>query len=201
MIPNRFSRLALAASLCVLPVHAHAADLGAPDFPHFFQVNDRIYRGAQPSQESWPKLAKLGVQTVIDLRRRQEHPVEAESTAVYAAGMRYVNFPMNGFETPTTGQVESVLNLLDRDERIFIHCKLGKDRTGTVIAAYRISREHWTNQKAMAEALQHGLHWYENGMKRFIAAYGGDTKLNTPPGVEASPGVGTSPATTANSAR
>lgn len=179
-----FWRLAFVASLCALPVRTWAADLGAPDLPHFLQVNDHIYRGAQPNQDAWPKLAKLGVRTVIDLRRRQEHPIEAESTAVFAAGMRYVNFPMNGFDTPTTGQIESVLNLLDGDEHTFIHCKLGKDRTGTVIAAYRVSREHWSNEKAMAEAERNGLHWYEHGMKRFIWSYHRDTGPNTPPGVD-----------------
>jgi protein tyrosine phosphatase (PTP) superfamily phosphohydrolase (DUF442 family) len=186
MTPKLFCRLALVASVGVLPAHAWADVLGVPGIPNFCQVNDRICRGAQPSQDAWPKLARLGVQTVIDLRQRQEHAVEAESTAVYAAGMRYVNFPMNGFEIPTTGQIENVLNLLDRDEHIFIHCKLGKDRTGTVVAAYRISRERWTNAKALAEAKQNGLHWYERGMKRFLWGYHRDTNPDGPPGVEPS---------------
>ena len=190
MTPNRCWQFALIAALCVLPVRARAAGLGAPDFPNFIQVNDRIYRGAQPRQYAWPQLAKLGGQTVIDLRQRQEHPIEAESTAVYAAGMRYLNFPMNGFDTPTTGQIEGVLNLLDRDEHIFIHCKRGQDRTGTVIAAYRISRESWPNAKAMAEAERSGLHWYEHGMKRFIWAYHRDAGLNTAPGVDTSATAG-----------
>lgn len=184
MTPKTFRRLVLVASLAVLPAYAWSAELGAPEFPNFLQVNERIYRGAQPIQAGWPKLAKLGVKTVIDLRQRREHGIEAESTAVYAAGMRYLNFPMNGFDTPTTGQIENVLNLLDRDEPIFIHCKLGKDRTGTVIAAYRISREHWTNAKAMAEAERNGMHWYEHGMKRFISSYRRDAGLNTAPGVD-----------------
>jgi len=184
MTPKLFCRLALLASVGVLPAHAWSDDLPPQGCPHFIQVNDRICRGAQPSQDAWPKLASRGVRTVIDLRQRQEHAVEAESIAVYAAGMRYVNFPMNGFEIPTTGQIESVLNLLDGDDHVFVHCKLGKDRTGTVIAAYRISRERWPNEKAMAEAQQCGLHWYERGMKRFISSYHRDTRPNGPPGVD-----------------
>ena len=185
-----FWRVAFVASLAMIPVVTRGAVPDAPGIPNFARVTERIYRGAQPTPDAWPGLAKLGTQTVIDLRRRREHSIEAESTAVHAAGMRYLNFPMNGFATPTTGQIESVLNLLDRDERIFIHCKFGKDRTGTVIAAYRISREHWTNAQALAEANRYGLHWYERGMKRFLRGYRRDAKLNIRPGVDSTAATG-----------
>jgi len=79
--------------------------------------------------------------------------------------------PMDGFATPTHAQLETPLALLDKEQSVFVHCKLGCDRTGTVIAAYRISRQGWENQRALAEARENGLHWWENGMKRFIAAY------------------------------
>jgi len=139
--------------------------------PNFHQVTERIYRGGQPDENGWPQLAKLGVKTVIDLRRPGEHSIMAESLAVAAAGMRYVNVPMDGFATPTSEQLVLPLTLLDDDEPVFVHCKQGCDRTGTVIAAYRISRQGWENQRALAEAREKGMHWWENGMRRFIAAY------------------------------
>jgi protein tyrosine/serine phosphatase len=184
MNSKRIRRLVVIGALCALAGVSQAAISGPSEVPNFSKVTPRLYRGAQPLPGAWPALANLGVKTVIDLRRRQEHSIEAESTAVYAAGMRYLNFPMNGFDTPTNGQIENVLNLLDRDEPIFIHCKLGCDRTGTVIAAYRISREHWTNEKALAEAKRNGLHWYESGMKRFIRAYHRDAGGAGAPGVD-----------------
>ena len=171
MQPNRLLTIAFAATLALAPALAWAGDLQVAGIPNFYKVNDHIYRGAQPSGAAWPELAKLGVKTVIDLRREGEHSTDAESKAVTAAGMRYVNFPMNGFDTPTSDQMAKVLALLDGNDPVFIHCKLGKDRTGTVVAAYRIAREKWENPKAMAEAESCGLHWYEKGMKRFIAGY------------------------------
>jgi protein tyrosine/serine phosphatase len=139
--------------------------------PNFHQVTERIFRGGQPDERGWPELAKLGVKTVVDLRRPGEHSTIAESLAVVAAGMRYVNVPMGGFATPTHAQLEIPLALLDKESPVFVHCKYGCDRTGTVIAAYRISRQGWENQKALTEARQMGMHWWETGMKRFIAAY------------------------------
>jgi protein tyrosine phosphatase (PTP) superfamily phosphohydrolase (DUF442 family) len=162
---------ALSTLLLAYPYPSDSAITQVTGVPNFHQVTDRIFRGGQPDSRAWPELAKLGVKTVIDLRRPGEHSTTAESIAVSTAGMRYVNVPMDGFATPTSTQIAYPLALLDDDEPVFVHCKLGCDRTGTVIAAYRISRQGWENQKALTEARQKGLHWWENGMRRFIAAY------------------------------
>ena len=101
-----------------------------------------------------------------------EHSAEAESLAVMAAGMRYVNVPMNGFETPRNEQITKILDLLaSSTEPAFIHCKLGRDRTGTVVAAYRIAHDRWENKRALDEALDCGMQWFSRGMKRFIQDY------------------------------
>jgi tyrosine-protein phosphatase SIW14 len=160
----------------VLSVSAWPAQIQTPFLPHFFQVNDHVYRGAQPTGTGWDSLAKLGVKTVIDLRREGEdgeHSIAAEAKAVEAAGMHYINVPMNGIVAPGNDQISRVLTLLDSPEPVFVHCKKGKDRTGTVIACYRIAHDRWTNQHAMDEAKSAGLHWMEVGMKRYVEGYRG----------------------------
>jgi tyrosine-protein phosphatase SIW14 len=149
------------------------AEIQMPGIPNFHQVNDRVYRGAQPTEEGWKSLAKLGVKTVIDLCREGEHSSESEARAVQAAGMRYVSVPMNGYIAPSDEQVAKVLQLLNSGEPVFVHCKLGRDRTGTVIACYRIKHEGWQNEKALQEAKSYGLHPLEFGMKRYVLAFQG----------------------------
>ena len=139
--------------------------------PNFGQVNERLYRGGQPTDLAWPQLAALGVKTVVDLRRESEHSTTDEARAVQAAGMRYVSVPMNGFDTPRAERIAAVLALMDTSDVVFVHCKMGMDRTGTVVAAHRIAREGWKNERALEEAEAYGLHWWERGMKRFIAGY------------------------------
>ena len=158
-------------SLAVLAMPAFSAEPSIEGIPNFHQVNARLYRGGQPSLVAWPELAALGVTTVIDLSREREHSTAAEARAVEVAGMRYFNFPMNGFATPTATEIAEVLDLVDAGDTVFVHCKLGMDRTGVVIAAYRIAREHWANQQALDEAEALGMHWYSSGMKRFILNY------------------------------
>ena len=170
----------LAALLLTLPVLASAQAPAIDGIPNFHQVTDRIYRGGQPQSGAWTELARLGVKTVVDLRRPIEHSVAEESLAVVSAGMRYLNFPMNGFDTPNSAQLTTPLSWLDANEKVFVHCKQGMDRTGTVIAIYRISRQRWENEKALAEAKSLGMHWFESGMKRFIAGYQTEPGLQSP---------------------
>src|SRR5271168_116159 len=122
----------LAAALFTLP--AKPADIQAAGIPNFHQVNDHLYRGGQPAGAAWPSLAKLGVKTVIDLRPATEHSLDQEEKAVEAAGMRYINQPLSGVAAPTSESILKILTLLDSsaDGPVFVHCRRGADRTGTV---------------------------------------------------------------------
>jgi len=148
---------------------APAASLDAPGVPNFHQVNEHVYRGGQPAGAGWNSLATLGIKVVVDLRPESEHPVQAEARAVQAAGMRYVNVPMRGMGAPMAEGVLKVLALLESDAgSVFVHCKRGCDRTGTVIACYRILHDHWENQKALKEARSLGMYPIERGMMHYI---------------------------------
>lgn len=162
---------ALAAFALLLAVSAFPAFAGDPALPNFHQVNDRIYRGGQPEAQAWPTLAKMGIKTVIDLRREDEHSTAAEAQAVAAAGMRYVNIPMKGVVAPTNDQIAKVLALMDSQEPVFVHCKRGADRTGTVIACYRISHDRWQRDQAMHEAKSLGMGMMQVGLKRYIMEF------------------------------
>lgn len=158
----------LVLSLALGP--AWAADVEAPGVPNFHEVNEHVFRGGQPVDAGWNSLAHLGIKLVVDLRPPTEHPLQAEESAVEAAGMLYVNVPMKGLGAPPTDTVSKVLALMIADSSgpVFVHCRRGADRTGTVIACYRILHDHWENQKALQEARFYGMLEIERGMMRFI---------------------------------
>ena len=144
---------------------------GVSTIPNFHQVNEHVYRGGQPAPEAWPSLAKLGVKTIIDLRRDDEHSTVAEAQAVTAAGMNYINVPMNGVVAPTNDQIAKVIALLNSNEPVFVHCKRGADRTGAVIACYRIAHDHWQHEQALQEAKSLGMGWAQMGLKHYVMAF------------------------------
>jgi len=149
-----------------------AGEPQAAGVPNFHQVNERVFRGGQPTDDGWKSLAGLGIKTVVDLRPASEHSTDAEARSVQAAGMRYINVPMRGFYTPSQEEVSKVLALFESsDGPVFVHCRRGSDRTGTVIACYRVSHDQWKNDKAYKEARSYGMYWLERGMKDYILNY------------------------------
>ncbi len=141
---------------------------GVTGIHNFHQVNEHVYRGAQPHGQGFADLAKIGIKTVIDLRGER-----SEQTAVERAGMRYVRLPWNGFRAPADSQIATVLSLLNDNSTwpVFIHCRRGADRTGTAIACYRIAHDHWSNEQALAEAKTFGMSPAEIAMQRFILSF------------------------------
>lgn len=146
------------------------------------QREGSAWRAAFP--EAWPELAKLGVKTVIDLRRVDEHDTVAEARAVEAAGMRYVNVPMKGVVAPSEEQIAKVLALMHSEGKVFVHCKRGADRTGAVIACYRIEHHCWAPKQALSEAKSLGMRWTQMGLKSYVNSF----KINKVADSRATPG-------------
>ena len=54
---------------------------------------------------------------------------------------------------------------------VFAHCRRGADRTGTIVALYRIVHDHWTNQHALDEARRMRMASRERLMEKLILQY------------------------------
>lgn len=167
----------VAVTLCLLLAPAPALSAqglsgGEPRFdelPNFHRVNARLYRGGQPRKGGLRRLAALGVNTIINLRDDDER-ARAEGQEARAEGLRYFNVPFGRLGRPADEQVAKVLSLLDAPENgvVFVHCAKGQDRTGTVIAIYRISQDGWTGREAKREAERYGMKFWQRGMKDYI---------------------------------
>ena len=166
----------------LLSVSGWAADVAG--VRNFHQVNDHIYRGAQPAPQGFQSLSKLGVKTVINLREAGSRS-RSEQALVEAAGMRYVSVPLSGIKAPSDAQVSRLLAALDDSSAgpVFIHCRRGADRTGTVLACYRIAHDHWENAKALSEARSFGMSWLEKAMQHYVLHYQVDTNTDSAPSI------------------
>ena len=149
-----------------------ASCLTAAGSPAVFRVDDHVYRGRQPQQADYALLAQMGIRTVLDLRGGSIH-APRERKEVEASGMSYVSIQLSGLFAPSYKQVSRILAVLEDPERgpVFVHCRRGDDRSGVVIACYRMAHDHWTNKQAMAEALEHGISSFEVLMRRFIRLF------------------------------
>jgi tyrosine-protein phosphatase SIW14 len=167
---SRCSLAALTILLgCVGQLALAAADDPAIHIRNFGRVNDHIYRGAEPGDDGMRDLGAMRVVLDIDLRESGT-ATESERKMAQSLGMQYVNVPFPPLSAPSPEQVKRVLSLLEPDDagKIFVHCRRGKDRTGTVVACYRIEHDGWDNRRAAQEANGYGMSWAERGMRSFI---------------------------------
>jgi len=140
--------------------------------PNFHEVNSKLYRGAQPEAGGLQVLAGLGIKTIINLRGPGEG-VRKDEAEARAAGLQFFNVPFDRRGRPDEAEMKQVLAIIDtpKNQPVFVHCKQGVDRTGTVIAIYRIVHDGWTSEQAKAEANRYGMHPWERGMKDYIRDY------------------------------
>ena len=140
--------------------------------PNFHEVNSKLYRGAQPKVGGLQQLVGRGIKTIVNLRGQGEG-VRKEEEEARAAGLRYFSIPFDRMGRPDDAELKQVLSIIDTPENqpVFVHCKQGVDRTGTVIAIYRITHDGWTSEQAKAEANRYGMHPWERGMKNYIRDY------------------------------
>ena len=143
-----------------------------PELPNFQEVNARLYRGAQPRAGGLKALAALGVKTVLNLRDDDARARE-EGREAAALGLRYFNVPISRAGRPSQERIRELMAVLDApaNQPVFVHCKRGADRTGALVAVYRITHDGWTAERALEEAESFGLGFWQRGKKDFIKDY------------------------------
>jgi protein tyrosine phosphatase (PTP) superfamily phosphohydrolase (DUF442 family) len=163
-----FARRCLITLLAFSPVFAGSV----PGIENFDKVDAHVYRGAQPTEEGFRYLAKLGVKTIIDLREADSRS-KREERVVTGAGMKYANVPMTGLTPPTEAEITKILAILaaNPDGPVFVHCRRGADRTGAVIAAYHINFHGWDNARALKDAKAHKMGWFQYPRQGYIMSF------------------------------
>jgi protein tyrosine/serine phosphatase len=116
---------------------------------NFGQMDDKLYRGAQPLPDDYKALKDLGITTVIDLRKDK---TDYEKKQVEELGMTYVNIPMTGWTTKDESVAEFLKVMNDpASGKVYVHCAAGKHRTGLVGAIYRLEKYGWDYDTAYKE--------------------------------------------------
>jgi protein tyrosine phosphatase (PTP) superfamily phosphohydrolase (DUF442 family) len=125
--------------------------------PNFGQVTPNLFRGGQPGVDGFKTLKEMGVGIVVDMRGGSN---PREKAAVTKLGMEYVSIPWH-CTSPSDEPMARFLKLIEenRDKKVFVHCRLGADRTGMAVAAYRMAGEGWSADEALNEMAKFGFDW------------------------------------------
>lgn len=161
---------ALAQLKVTLPLGARVSErlFGLAGLSNVGRVAPGIYRGAQPEAAGYATLQKMGIRTVINLRTTLTEKQEVE-----AVGMRSIEVPLNILQDPDPEKIRKVVALMadPANQPVFVHCRQGQDRTGAVVAVYRMEREGWAMPFAAAEMQAFGFNNIWRDLKKFVREY------------------------------
>ncbi|HUX03178.1 MAG: protein tyrosine phosphatase family protein [Phycisphaerae bacterium] len=145
----------LAAAACAVILSAAGCSISHSDRPvdpetgvlNFAKVSDSLWRGGQPSAESFTKLKAMGVRTVVSLRT-----FNTDRRLLKGHGLKYLHISFKTWHPETEDILEFLKTVEDpANQPVFVHCKWGTDRSGMMTAVYRIVVEGWAKEQALEE--------------------------------------------------
>ena len=138
-----------------------------PGLSNFAKIDDGLYRGAQPTSAGMEVLQSLGVKTIVNLRA-----VHSDRDEIEGKGFRHAHISCKAWH-PEEGDVVRFLAIAMEPENrpVFVHCEHGADRTGMMIAAYRVVAQGWSPEDAAVELPRFGFHPIWTGIRSRVRSF------------------------------
>ncbi len=135
-----------------------AIPLKLDGMPNLNLVAPNLYRSAQPTAEGFKAAQEqLHLQTSLSLRESSN-----DTDLLVGTGIDTQSVPMNAAHI-TDAEIISALKIIRAAQDkgpVLVHCLHGADRTGVVIAMYRILYQGWSKSEAIDELRNGGFNFH-----------------------------------------
>lgn len=116
-----------------------------------YKLSDSVYRSAQPRKKDKAEFSKLQITAVLNLRSSH-----ADAATLFPAGTIAYRVKMKARDIREEEVVAALRIIRASPKPLLIHCRYGADRTGLIMAMYRIIFQNWTKDEAIDELLHGG---------------------------------------------
>lgn len=130
--------------------------------PNMFKIDEILYRSAQPTHMGMHNLEDFGIRTIVNLRWLHSDKDELEGTkliyrACSAKAWHIEDEDVIWFLKLATNMCNGVCK---DNIPLLVHCQHGADRTGCMVAMYRIIVQGWTKDEAIQELEEGGFGYH-----------------------------------------
>jgi len=130
-------------------------------FNNLYKVDEHLYRSEQPNSKGMIEIQNIGIGTILNVRNSKNDDAKIKGT-----NLELIHLPIRAGAISYEEVLESLKIIIKTPKKILVHCKHGSDRTGCIVAAYRMAINGWTKEEAITEFLEprfgyHGT-WFPN---------------------------------------
>lgn len=138
--------------------------------PNFYQVTPQLYRASQPDAQGFAGLEAMGLRSVLSLRQTLDDKSLAAGTRLV---LRRVPMKTRHVGEQNGAKVVLAIRALRagmQEGPVLVHCRHGADRTGLIVALWRILYEGWSRQAAIDELIEggYGFHPIWSNIPRYL---------------------------------
>ncbi|MFO1076113.1 MAG: tyrosine-protein phosphatase [Planctomycetota bacterium] len=127
---------------------------------NWYRVDDALYRCEQPSAAGMRALAAFGIRSVVNLRE-----FHRDAGPAAGSGLTVIEVPLAAGDLDYAHLVDALAAVVAAPKPVAVHCWHGSDRTGAVIAAWRVAIGGWAPADALDEMVAGGFGhsaWFDN---------------------------------------
>ncbi len=133
------------------------------DFYNLYEVDKNLFRSEQPTNSGMIGLEKMGIKTVLNLRNILDDKQEAKGT-----DLKLVHHRINTWTISYDEVVKALKYIKESPKPVLVHCKHGSDRTGCIVASYRMAFMNWTKEEAIREFKMGGYGYHDNAFPNIL---------------------------------
>lgn len=118
-----------------------------------YKVDNHLYRSGLPPRAGMLNIQRAGVRSILNLHHFGNDDAEVQGTSLHVKQIRIKVTKMTYADI-----VQSLRYIEKTNKPVLVHCLTGADRTGVVVAAYRMLKG-WTKKEAINEMANGGYHF------------------------------------------
>jgi len=134
-----------------------ALKIDSKEFANLYNIDDQLFRSEQPDNAGMKELEQMGIKTVLNLRNCKNDNREAKGTTIIVR-----HLPINTWTISYKDIKEALIIINSAEKPVLVHCLHGSDRTGCVVAAYRMVFNNWSKEDAIQEFKDEKFGYHEN---------------------------------------
>ncbi|WP_244153084.1 dual specificity protein phosphatase family protein [Rodentibacter genomosp. 1] len=136
---------------------------------NLYRVDNNFYRSEQLERQAEPLLDQLNIKTIVNLRFFDRND---DKQAFGHKNIHLINTPLLTWAI-TPEEVAAILWQIRQNQKngaVLVHCYHGADRTGLIVAMYRVLYQNWNLNEAKREMQQapYGYHSVWKNIDKFF---------------------------------